>query len=117
MLSWMLTGAPYGPASSLGTTAREAQLAAESAVIELTSRVESLELACAGLWELLKTKHGYTNDELVAAVRAVDGRDGNIDGKVTPTSREGCPHCGRLLLSRRSMKCNWCGGEIGRVPL
>ncbi len=118
MLSWMLTGrASHGPPSTIASTARDAQLATERAVMPIESRIDSLELACAGLWELLKTKHGYTDEELVAAVREVDARDGAIDGRMKPAAREGCPHCKRLLLTKKSLRCNWCGGELGRSPL
>ena len=118
MLSWLLNGSMYGDAMARsGASSQDVKLAAEGAVHPLESRIEALELACAGLWELLKTKHGYTNEELVKAVRDVDGRDGAIDGKMRPTGREACPHCHRMLLTRKSLRCNWCGGELGRSPL
>lgn len=44
--------------TNLGATAADARLAAESVVMPLESRIEHLELACAGLWTLLKKKHG-----------------------------------------------------------
>jgi len=106
-----------GTPNSFATSSRDAQIAAEGAVMGVEARIEALELACAGLWDLLKTKHGYSDDELVAAVRAVDARDGAIDGKMKPTAREVCPHCKRMLLTRKGPRCNWCGGELGRPPL
>jgi hypothetical protein len=114
MLPWILSG--YSTSTPLGTASvTDAKLAAERAVHDVQARLESLELACAGMWELLK-RHGYTDAELVDAVRAVDARDGAVDGKMTPVGVEVCPHCQRRLLSRRSVKCSWCGGELGRVP-
>lgn len=87
----------------------------DSKQLELTHRVESLELACAGLWHLLKHHHGYTDDQLVLAIQAVDDMDGVRNGKVNHTVSD-CPHCGRRLLTRTSKKCAWCGGEVSQRP-
>lgn len=81
----------------------------------LERRIESLELACAGLWTLLKEQHGYTDEELVEAVRQVDLRDGTEDGKISG-SIEVCPQCNRKMLTRKSPNCSWCGAELARSP-
>jgi hypothetical protein len=96
-------------------TVSNVSVAAEESAMQLNRRIESLELACAGLWELLKTKHGYSDDELVSAVRAVDMRDGVADHKLK-VADEICPNCGRQLLSRQSPNCSWCGADLGRIP-
>src|SRR5690349_14411839 len=82
----------------------------ESAVTPIESRLDHLELACAGLWKLLKDKHGYSDEELVAAIQEVDGRDGQLDGKIAHVSQV-CPHCQRKLLSRTPMVCSCRGGS------
>jgi predicted RNA-binding Zn-ribbon protein involved in translation (DUF1610 family) len=82
----------------------------------LEARIDALELACAGLWDLLKFKHAYTDDELARAVQTVDMRDGQLDGKVRPVQAD-CPHCGRKLLTRSRKKCLWCGAELKASPL
>lgn len=104
------------PVINSGASATDARLAAESVVMTIESRMDYLELACAGLWTLLKQKHGYTDDELIAAIQEVDARDGNIDGKIGRSGRT-CPHCQRKLLTRDSPKCSWCGGALGHRPL
>ncbi len=85
-------------------------------MVDVQHRLDSLELACAGLWKLLKDKHGYTNEELTAAVNAVDAEDGKIDGRIMPV-QSSCPQCHRPLLSRTSVKCLWCGAVLGNSPL
>ncbi len=99
-----------------GVTATDVSIASEKVSQELSRRIESLELACAGLWELLKAKHSYTDEELIAAVRGVDLKDGKQDGRVLVTDAK-CPQCGRHLLSRKSPNCSWCGADLGRAPL
>ena len=118
MLPWMLSNYVSSPTPLGAATIREARNAGESATMLLENRVESLELACAGLWQLLKSKHGYTDDDLVAAVTEVDAKDGKVDGKLgRPVADATCPHCGRNQLTRRAAKCSWCGLDLGRAPL
>lgn len=82
----------------------------------LVMRVESLELACAGLWRLLKEHHGYTDEQLVAWIDHVDQEDGKLDGK-RRTRGEACLQCGRPALTRSRGKCLWCGADMKRQPL
>ncbi len=84
-------------------------------VTEMTRRLEALEMACAGLWHLLKHHHGYTDDQLVMAIQAVDEMDGVRDGKITPTAAV-CPSCGRKLLTRARQRCAWCGTQLQTQP-
>ena len=55
---------PYRPTfySGGGASATDISIATERVSQDLNRRIESLELACAGLWELLKAKNGYTGD-------------------------------------------------------
>lgn len=82
----------------------------------IEARLDALELACSGLWDLLKFKHGYTDEELANAVQTVDLRDGQLDGKIRTTPAD-CPHCGRKLLTRSRKKCLWCGADLKASPL
>ena len=111
MLPWMLSNYVRTPSPTHPSTA---PIPAE--VQQLQQEVQSLELACAGMWELLKFKLGCTDEELVAAVQAVDGRDGQVDGKIRKTPGN-CPSCGRRVLMRKSNKCAWCGASAGKSPL
>ncbi|MBX3117780.1 MAG: hypothetical protein KF784_01855 [Fimbriimonadaceae bacterium] len=87
----------------------------DSNAIEMERRIENLELACAGLWHLLKHHHGYTDEQLVLAVQAVDEMDGVRDGKITKRLAN-CPHCGRQLLTRARNRCAWCGADLPAQP-
>lgn len=105
--------------SLLGTTGRYVPSAtnlADTAKFEqLEARLNGLELTCSALWELLKKKNGYTDEELVALIHEVDGRDGVVDGKIGP-QQSVCPQCGRKLLARASHRCLWCGAELAAAP-
>ena len=83
-------------------------------VMAIHSRLDALELACAGLWELVKDKAGYTDEEIAHYIRQVDMRDGKLDGRMRA---EICPGCGRRLLARGNRKCLWCGSELVDVPV
>ena len=112
MFGFMLSS--YRPsAGRSGATTGELRSIAKDSTRDVTRRLEGLELACAGLWELLKTKHGYSDDDLVAMIREVDLRDGKLDGKITKSARD-CPSCGRKLLLRKSPNCSWCGAAVGK---
>lgn len=111
MLPWMLSNYINSPVPS---PTGSAPVSAE--VQQLQQEVQSLELACAGMWELLKFKLGCTDDELIAAVQTVDARDGQIDGKIRKPVGD-CPSCGRRILMRKSNKCAWCGAATRQAPL
>jgi hypothetical protein len=82
----------------------------------LTRRLDAIELAASAMWQLLKTKHGYSDDELVLAIHNVDARDGAVDGRMTPAQAV-CPHCHRKALTRQGARCLWCGAEMSIAPL
>lgn len=99
---------PSGTYASPSGVRSEGELRSKDAEIE--ARLNSLELACAGLWKLLKEK-GLNNDELVRAIEAVDMMDGQKDGKIKPQV-EVCRSCGRRALSRAVDNCLWCGAPM-----
>lgn len=82
----------------------------------LEDRIDSLELALAGLWRLLKTKHGATDEELIAAITEADGEDGKVDGRIRNRATD-CPSCGRPLLTRTRGVCSWCGARFAGAGL
>jgi hypothetical protein len=114
MLGFMLSPTRPGYYSAVASTT-DVSIAADTVERQLTRRIEGLELACAGLWELLKQRHGYTDADIVACIREVDLRDGVEDGRVRVTDAA-CPQCGRQLLSRKSPNCSWCGAELPKAP-
>lgn len=76
----------------------------------MKSRLDAMELACAGLWKLLKER-GLKEEDLVAAMAEVDALDGRIDGRIKPKAGD-CPHCGKRLLTRNGAKCLWCAEAL-----
>jgi hypothetical protein len=86
----------------------------EAQLMAIRSRLDALELACAGLWELLKEKAGYSDEEIAAYIREVDMRDGKLDGRAN-AEHTTCPSCGRRLLAHGHKKCLWCGAELPEV--
>ena len=60
-------------------------------------------LIVQALWELLKKKHGATEDELLEMIQSVDLMDGKIDGKPSRIP-DNCPGCTRPV----SISTNLC---------
>ena len=96
---------PVTPAVPLNTPVGQGQFTS------LQQRVDSLELACAALWKLLKQTNNFTDDQLKALIHEIDAADGTIDGRITPAGGV-CPHCGNRILSRTAGKCLWCGAQL-----
>ena len=88
---------------------------AETLIRPVETRLEHLELACAGLWELLKDKLGATDEELFKAIHAYDARDGVVDGKIT-NKMTTCPVCNHKLLTKSRSHCVWCGADFSKNP-
>lgn len=84
-------------------------------VLQLQQRVDTLELACASLWKLLKDANGFTDEQLQNVIHQVDAADGTVDGKITRQGGE-CPHCHHRILSRTANKCLWCGAPLTEGP-
>ena len=82
---------------------------------ELEVRVERLELACEGMWELMKARHGMEDGDLLAWMAEVDLRDGAADGKSGKGGPVSCPSCSRKNAVRHDF-CMYCGEGLGRKP-
>lgn len=82
----------------------------------LEARLDQLELACAGLWELLQDKFQLTEAELVAKMEEVDLRDGKRDHKMGAI-RMICPHCNRPLATKSRVRCVYCGQDLPQSGL
>ncbi len=108
-----------------------AELAAERAgnkvsgvdarVNELETRFNRLALINEALWELLKDRHEYTEEELRDWVTLTDLKDGQLDGRVRQTTTPlNCVKCNRVV-SRAFARCMYCdepaasGGTFDRV--
>ena len=78
-------------------------------------RLENLTLICEAMWQLLKQKHGYTDDDLMAEMAHLDLADGKADGMKSKPKARPCPHCGRTV-SRRHTSCMYCGKLVDTKP-
>jgi len=79
-------------------------------------KLETLELACAAMWEIVREKLGVTEDELKAKMHEIHARDGEINGRIAAHATEVCPHCHHKLLTRGGKVCVWCGEALPVVP-
>lgn len=114
MLSYFLIS------NAMAQTARDstasAQRVAESAVLPLEARLDQLELACSGMWELLRDKFQLTDAELLAKVEEIDLRDGQRNHKIN-RGGETCPTCQRRIATKSRVRCIYCGNALPQVGL
>ncbi len=102
-----------GQISCANQTADRAANKAESAAAELSRlqrRIERLSLCCQAMWELLREKHGLTEDELQSRILEIDLRDSTTDGKMRMQIVD-CPSCGSKTNTKRSL-CVICGAPL-----
>jgi hypothetical protein len=107
----MYTG---GTGAGGGTNRQAAQASTEAAaakreVSELQDQLERMKLVCAAVWEILKEKHGLTEEYLVERVAMLDAKDGVADGKFSRAPKK-CVKCGRTVTDKQP-KCIYCGTE------
>lgn len=100
----------------IGNAERESRAAgnkADAVVAEfarLQRRLERLALACQGMWELLRDRHGVSEEELAAKILEIDLRDGAKDGRML-TQIIDCPKCHAKTNSKRP-SCVMCGEAL-----
>lgn len=94
-------------AESAAESARESASEAEHAANEVQRRIEVMALANQALFEILKSRLGITEEEVVARMADIDARDGTRDGKMTATVTA-CRSCGRKISTARR-RCLFCG--------
>ena len=78
----------------------------------MRSDIDRTSLIVQALWELLKKKHGTTEDELLQMILAVDMLDGKVDGKPSRIPDK-CPQCARPV-SIATSSCFFCGTVVDR---
>ncbi|MBT3199304.1 MAG: hypothetical protein HN350_05260 [Phycisphaerales bacterium] len=96
-------------------TASRAAMEAGRQSEALSLDVEKLFMITEALWNILKEKHGYTDDDLNVMVQDIDLRDGQLDGKVAKKPNPPCQKCGRVLMARHPV-CIYCGTVSVRGP-
>jgi hypothetical protein len=107
--------------AALDDSKRRAEAAASSQAKRLSSSVgrdlkivnanlDKIMLINEALWELMRDKHGLTENDLHKKMYEVDMRDGVLDGKNKRKAAE-CGQCGRMVSSRHPA-CLYCGTVI-----
>ena len=79
---------------------------------ELEFALNRISLASQALWELLRSRVGITEAELLAKISEVDLRDGVKDGRMTAKLTT-CSNCGRTL-NTKSSRCIYCGAAASK---
>lgn len=80
---------------------------AQGRIERVDERFARLAMITEALWELLKSKTGWTDDLLAAEVAKLDHRDGVMDGRRTPRAVP-CHVCQRNLPGE-GRPCIYCG--------
>jgi len=79
---------------------------------DLEFSVNRLALASQALWELLRSRLGVSDAELLAKMSEIDLRDGVKDQRIT-TRIASCPRCGRTV-NTKSARCLYCGAALAK---
>lgn len=81
---------------------------------ELEERIAHLRLVTEAMWELLAERAGVTLAELAERVRAIDARDGRVDGRhgiPEDAPRLRCPAC-QAVVPAGKQTCQFCGAVV-----
>ena len=100
----------HAPPRSPHVLSETAQIANfEQRLSEMETRFNRLALVTHSLWELLKDRHGYSEEELRDWVNLTDLKDGQLDGRVRRTQGPlNCHKCSRVV-TRALARCLYCG--------
>ncbi|MEI6234097.1 MAG: hypothetical protein WCT04_13665 [Planctomycetota bacterium] len=109
MLMPMSTG---GQGSKQNNDASAALRNAKGEIALLRQDLDRTTLIVQALWELLKKKHGATENEMLEMIQAVDMLDGKVDGKPSRIP-DNCPQCMRPV-SVTTNSCFFCGTVVER---
>jgi hypothetical protein len=89
----------------------DAQRNSERASGKIEDRLDTLVLANAAMWSILRDHLGITDEQLLTRMKELDALDGVFDGKLG--SRRGtCSGCGRTVTARKG-QCMYCGETLG----
>ncbi|GEM_PF-4185061 len=95
--------------SNHGLPSFDSIIPAQNRVIPVED-IERLRLTCQAMWELLRDKHGLSDDDIEGKIQEIDLRDGVEDNQMTVTMVT-CPSCGKQGRSYRRV-CLYCATEI-----
>jgi hypothetical protein len=80
---------------------------ARDTAFRLEDKVDKLTLVCQAMFELLHETSGISEDQLKKKIVEIDGRDGEVDGRITPKLNK-CPACD-AAISPQFGRCLFCG--------
>ena len=109
---------PYSASTGDKAKIAAAQDSAQDLKKELTymsSELERVLLINEALWEFIRDDQKLEDKDLHRKIIDIDARDGNIDGKVTPSELKKCSECGHTL-PRKKPYCFFCGTRIVKGP-
>ena len=91
------------------------EAASAAKVGQLEDELARLKLVCAAVWELMRERAKLTENDLLAKVAEIDGRDGVIDGKLVRPVRISAGHA-RAAPCRRAgemhvLRDGFCGQQ------
>ena len=97
------------PTSStdLSSSAQKKRRKDDGDLKQLEATVAKVLMINEALWEIIRDKHGLTDDDLHKKLHEVDMRDGLADGKNQRKATK-CPQCGHMVSSRHPA-CLYCG--------
>ena len=91
-------------------SARDKAIDAKGATIDLARRVEVMALANQALFEVLKSRLGISEEEVILRMAEIDARDGSKDGKMSARV-VACRQCARKVSTARQ-RCMFCGEVV-----
>ncbi len=106
-----------GQVNNASSAANEANQKANNQAMhirQLEQSIDRLLLINMAMWDLIKSRTGLMESDLLRQMQIVDLRDGVADGRVTPTTTP-CPKCNRPNSSRQK-QCLYCGQPLHTGP-
>lgn len=100
-----------GRAAGMASAASTFASSPTAKIQALDDRIDRLMLVVESMWSLLE-ESGFTTEQLMERIEALDGGDGELDGAARSTVR--CQQC-RAVLGRGLATCQFCGHPTGVV--
>ena len=82
-------------------------------LFDINDRIDRMLLVIDAMWDLLK-EGGYTDEQLVERIKALDEADGTADGRRTAVPVM-CPQCSSMISPGRET-CVFCGAPSPARP-
>jgi hypothetical protein len=99
-----------GKAAGMATSAAQFSSNPTNKMYDLEDRIDRLTMIIQAMWSLIE-EQGITAGDLQARVDELDGRDGAVDGRMTPRATT-CPECG-AKVGHGAGTCQFCGHDVG----